>query len=211
MKQARLDQLADGIFAIVMTILVFEIRVPEFVGPVTDALLLDSFYEIYPLFLSYLLSFALLFTYWRSHHFIVSVFAKNIDMTLTNINAVFFFFVGLVPFSAHFLGTYSTHHLAIIFFATNIFLISLILYIMRRHVEKSESIENMRVTHIENMHAYTRILFPLVCAVIAVLVSFYNTRLALFLFTVGILFNILPGSTSAMFSIFEFFIGKKIK
>ncbi len=211
MKQARLDQLADGIFAIVMTILVFEIRVPEFAGPVTDALLLHSFYEIYPLFLSYLLSFSLLFTYWRSHHFIVSVFAKNIDVKLTNINAVFFFFVGLVPFSAHFLGTYSTHHLAVMFFAANVFLISLILYVMRRHVEKSESIENMNVSHVENMHAYTRILFPMFCAIIAVLISFYNTKLALFLFTVGILFNILPGSTSAMFSIFEFFIGKKIK
>ncbi len=211
MKQARLDQLADGIFAIVMTILVFEIRVPEFAGPVTDQQLLNSLYNVYPLFLSYLLSFSLLFTYWCSHHFIVSVFAKNIDITLTNINAVFFFFVGLTPFSAHFLGTYSTSPVAIIIFALNIFLISMTLYIMRRHVEKSESIENIHISHLENMHAYTRILFPIFCSIVAVIVSFYNTELALFLFTIGILFNVLPGSTRAVFGFVEFFIGKKIK
>lgn len=211
MKQARLDQLADGIFAIVMTILVFEIRVPEFAGPVTDQQLLNSLYSVYPLFLSYLLSFSLLFTYWRSHHFIVSVFAKNIDITLTNINAVFFFFVGLTPFSAHFLGTYSTSPVAIIIFALNIFLISMTLYAMRRHVEKSESIENIHISHLENMHAYSRILFPIFCSIVAVIVSFYNTELALFLFTVGILFNVLPGSTRVVFGFVEFFIGKKIK
>ena len=44
---------------------------------------------MYPLFLSYLLSFSLIFTYWRSHHFIASVLAKNIDTKFTNLNAVF--------------------------------------------------------------------------------------------------------------------------
>ena len=77
MKQARLDQLADGIFAIVMTILVFEIRIPEFPGIVSDRFLLSSLIAALPVFLSYLLSFTLLFTYWRSHHFIASILAKK--------------------------------------------------------------------------------------------------------------------------------------
>jgi uncharacterized membrane protein len=93
-----------GIFAIVMTILVFEIRVPELQSNATSWDIALALRNATPLFLSYMLSFAVLFTYWRAHHFITSVYAKNIDIRLTNINAVFFFFVALIPFSSHLLG-----------------------------------------------------------------------------------------------------------
>ena len=149
MKQARLDQLADGIFAIVMTILVFEIRIPDYVGVVNDQTLLQSLVSLYPIFLSYLLSFSLLFTYWRSHHFIETVLAKNIDTHFSNLNASFFFFVGLVPFSSHFLGSYSYSKVSVIFFAINIILIGLSLYRMRQYVIKSDSIENASFTKTE--------------------------------------------------------------
>ena len=42
MKQSRLDQLADGIFAIVMTILVFELRAPIFIGIVSEQDMIKS-------------------------------------------------------------------------------------------------------------------------------------------------------------------------
>ncbi len=90
MKQERLDQLADGIFAIVMTILVFEIRLPDFTGMVSDHTLFKSLISLSPVFLSYLLSFSLLFTYWRSHHFIETILAKNINTHFSNLNAIFF-------------------------------------------------------------------------------------------------------------------------
>ena len=123
MKQSRLDQLSDGIFAIVMTILVFEIRVPEFAGIVSEATLIKSLIIMAPLLLSYLLSFSLLFTYWRSHHIIASVLAKNIDVRFSNLSGIFLFHVAIVPFSSHFLGRYIDSQTAVIFFAVNIILI----------------------------------------------------------------------------------------
>lgn len=80
MKQTRLDALSDGIFAIVMTILVFEIRIPYFSGSLPDKEIFDLLISILPLLINYILSFSLLFTYWRSNHFIASVLAKNIDV-----------------------------------------------------------------------------------------------------------------------------------
>ncbi len=196
MKQSRLDSLADGIFAIVMTLLVFDIKAPVLTGLRADnAHLLQAIFNLYPVFLSYLLSFSLLFTYWRAHHFIASVFSKNIDTMMTTINAVFLFFVALVPFSAHILGTYSGTQVAVILFAINIIFIGLALYGMRAYAEKSKSIETEKVTPTENRHSYVRILFPMCCAIVAIILSFISTNLALFLFTVGILFNFLPGST----------------
>lgn len=210
MKQTRLDQLADGIFAIVMTILVFEIRVPDFTNIVSEQTFINSLIQMYPLFLSYLLSFSLLFTYWRSHHLIASVLAKNIDIEFSNINGVFLFLVALVPFSSHFLGQYFYSKTAVIFFALNIVFIGTTLYNMRRYAIKSNTIENMPFTKTENEHANMHILFPIASALTAIAVSFYSTKIAIFLFTVAILFNLSKNGTKYMFFVIDIFRKKEM-
>ena len=205
MKQSRLDQLADSIFAIVMTILVFEIRIPDYAGIVDEQTLIQALITLAPIFLSYLLSFSLLFTYWRSHHFIESILAKNVDVRFSNLNATFFFFVGLIPFSSHLLGKYSYSKTAIIFFAINIILIGLSLFRMRQYVIKSKTIENEVVTKTENEHANMHILFPVFAAIIAIFVSFYSTDVAILIFTIAILFNLLEKSTKHTFIFIDLF------
>jgi len=205
MKQSRLDQLADGIFAIVMTILVFEIKVPSLSTGVSDIALLNSIIAMYPLFLSYLLSFSLLFTYWRSHHVIASVLAKNIDIGFSTINGIFLFLVALVPFSSNMLGEYIDSKVSVIVFATNIILIGLVLFKMRRYAIKSETIETEPFTKIENEHANMHILFPVISAIIAIAVSFYSTKIAIVLFTIAILFNLSKNGTKYIFSIINIF------
>lgn len=203
MKQSRLDALADGIFAIVMTILVFEIRVPLHAGFISDRQLFTDIYNLYPLLLSYILSFSLLFTYWRSHHYIASVLAHNSDVKLSNLSAVFFLFVGLVPFSSHLLGLYSYSKVAITFFSLNIIFIGISLYIMRQYVIKSPNIRNESFTDIENKHANMRILVPVFSAIIAIIVAFFNPEVSMFLFTVAILYNLSRRSTKYTFHILK--------
>ena len=211
MKQTRLDQLADSIFAIVMTILVFEIRVPEFYGIVDNNTLIKSLITLLPVFISYLLGFALLFTYWRSHHFIASILAKNIDTKFTNLNAVFFFFIGLVPFSSHLLGRYSYSEVAIIFFAVNIVCIGISLFRMRQYAIRSTTIENLPFTKLENEHANMHIWFPMVASVVAVAVSFYSITIALLFFILAILFNLSNNSTKYTFFVINLFLKKPLK
>lgn len=208
MKQTRLDQLADGIFAIVMTILVFEIRVPE-LGIVNEQSLIDSLINIYPLLLSYLLSFSLLFTYWRSHHIIASVLAKNIDVQFSNLSGIFLFLVALVPFSSHFLGKFIYYKTAIIFFALNIILIGMSLFVMRRYAIKSNTIENTPFTKKENEHANMHILFPVGSAICAIIISFWSPSTAILLFTLAILFNLSKNGTHYMFFFIDLFRKKE--
>ena len=146
MNHSRLDQLSDGIFAIVMTILVFQIKVPAIWGPINNKQLWLEIEKLIPLFLSYVLSFALLFTYWRAHHFFVSIYAKNIDSKLTNINALFFMLISLVPFSASILGQFNKNELSIVIFGVHIILIGLTLYWMRVYVLYSEHIKNPEIS-----------------------------------------------------------------
>lgn len=205
MKQDRLEALTDGIFAIVMTILVFEIRVPDIGGTATNQSLLSAVIALYPLFLSYLLSFSLLFTYWRAYHYIASDLARNVDIRLSNLSALFFFFVGLVPFSSHILGIYNYTQVAIILFAINIILIGFALYGMRQYVIKSPSIRNKPFTKTENAHANARIFLPVLAAMIAIGVSFFHKEIALVFFTLAILFNLSRRSTRYLFGVINLF------
>ena len=195
MNHTRLDQLADGIFAIVMTILVFDIKMPVIWGPIDNMGLWLQIKNLLPLFLSYVLSFAMLFTYWRAHHFFVSIYAKNVDSLLTNINALFFMLISLVPFSASILGQYSKNELSIIIFGTHTILIGLTLYWMRRYVLYSEHIKNPEISRREIRGSTIRTLVPVVFALIAIPLSFWSIKISLSLFTLAVIFNLSSYST----------------
>ncbi|MCE9548888.1 TMEM175 family protein [Candidatus Nomurabacteria bacterium] len=202
MSHTRLDQLSDGIFAIVMTVLVFEIKVPSIWGPVDNMTLWLEIKALLPLFLSYVLSFALLFTYWRAHHFFISIYAKNVDSKLTNINALFFMLVSLVPFSSSFLGEFSGNEISVIVFGIHIILIGMTLFWMRSYVLYSEHIKNPEISHREITGSTVRTLAPVVFALIAMPLAFFSIKLSLGLFTLAVLFNLSPSSTRLFEKIF---------
>lgn len=195
MNHARLDQLSDGIFAIVMTILVFQIQLPSIWGPIDNAGLWHEIEKLFPLILSYVLSFALLFTYWRAHHFFVSIYAKNVDSMLININALFFMLISLVPFSASLLGQFGKNELAVIIFGIHIILIGLCLYWMRRYVLYSEHIKNPEISKREIRGSTIRTLVPVLFALIAIPFSFFSIKLSIILFTLAVIFNLSSYST----------------
>ena len=195
MKQQRLDGLADGIFAIVMTLLAFDIKVPALTD-VTNTSLLQELFKESGIFLSFILSFALLFTYWRAHHFLTSIYAKNLTAGLANYNALFFLLITLIPFSSKLLGTYSELPFAIFIYGTNVIAIGITLYFMRRHIEKNPNIETLEIHKDDQISGYVRILFPVVSAVLAVGLSFWNPLVSITLFTLAILFNLAPSSTN---------------
>jgi len=212
MNHSRLDQLSDGIFAIVMTILVFDIKVPAIWGPIDNLGLWLQIKQLLPVLLSYVLSFSILFTYWRAHHFFVSVYAKNVDSMLTNINGLFFMLISLVPFSASILGQYSKNELSIIIFGVHTILIGLTLYWMRRYVLYSDHIKNPEITRREIRGSTIRTLAPVVFALIAIPLCFWSIKASFFLFTLAVIFNFSSYSTrlfeSFLKALHHFFFGE---
>lgn len=187
--------LADGIFAIVMTILAFELHVP-IIKNATDADIWTSLANMSNVLISLVLTFALLFTYWRAHHFLVSIYAKTLNVGLANWNALFFFFIILVPFTAGLLGEYVYNQVAIIVYGTNVILIGITLFFMRRYIEDHPKIETEHMNKDELVSGYVRILFPVVTALLGVAASFWNPVISLVLFAAGIIFNLVPASTN---------------
>ncbi len=203
LKQQRLDSLSDGIFSIVMTLLVLELKVPAITESLTEGHLLSSLIEIIPLLLIYFVSFTLLYVYWRGQHYIASVFAHNLDNRLTSINAIFLMLIGLVPFSTHFLGLYLFSQTAIIVYGFHMLLLSATLLWMRIHVRDSADIENEPIDKKSDARGMMRIVMPGAMAIIAILLSFINTMFSLLLFLVAIYFNLASSNAHWLNNIFD--------
>ena len=187
MKTSRLDGLVDGIFAIVMTLLIIEIRVPEFHEQTNNSELWHSLTKLAPLFLSYILSFSLLFTYWRAYCYVI-LNAKSFTPKLTNYIALFLFFIGLIPFTTHLLGRYNYTKLAIFLYGLNIILSGISLFNMKKYILKYNLHEDIQMTPKSIRHSNIRLLVPVCCSIISISLSLISTNISMAVFTLLILF-----------------------
>ncbi len=123
MKGLNLDRVkafSDGVFAVAITILVFELKVPEVVGgSVFEALL-----EMVPEILIYIASFGIVGIFWIAHHTMFSYFVVA-NRTLLWLNLVFLMYVCSVPFVAAFLNAYPTDASAVMLYGFHLLLTSL--------------------------------------------------------------------------------------
>jgi uncharacterized membrane protein len=93
---ARVLTLTDGVFAIVITLLVLEIHVPELAG---GKLLGDAWRELRPSFIAFLLSFVVTAIAWTGHRDLFAMIQRT-DRTLVWLNLLYLFPLSLLPFGA---------------------------------------------------------------------------------------------------------------
>ncbi len=201
MTHGRLHALTDGIFAIVMTLLVLELKLPD-LGHSTSTELWHILTAQSTLFISYIISFAVLFVYWRAHNFVITVMAKNIDINLLNINGLFLLLVGIVPFTTHILGAFGDTSLGITIYALNVILIGLTLIGMRYYVENSESIDSLERTREQRHASMIRTMTPVICATIAIPISLISTQAAFAILIFAVIYNLHNNAASITRSIF---------
>ena len=96
MTKSRLEAFSDGVISIIITILVLELRPPE-------GARFENLEPLIPTFLSYLLSFALLGTWWNNHHHLLQA-AKVIDGRVLWANLHLLFWLSLFPFGTAWVG-----------------------------------------------------------------------------------------------------------
>ena len=96
MGKGRLEAFSDGVLAIIITIMVLEMKVPH--GESLDALK-----PLWPVFLSYLLSFIYIGIYWNNHHHMMHV-VKKVNGRVLWTNSLLLFWLSLVPFVTAWMG-----------------------------------------------------------------------------------------------------------
>lgn len=96
MHKSRLEAFSDGVIAIIITIMVLELRAPE--EGTLSALL-----PLLPKFLSYVLSFVFIGIYWNNHHHLLQA-AKSVNGAILWANMHLLFWLSLVPFTTIWMG-----------------------------------------------------------------------------------------------------------
>lgn len=96
MEKGRLEAFSDGVFAILITILVLELKVPH--GADFEALR-----PIFPVFVTYVLSFIYLGIYWNNHHHMLQA-SRHINGKILWANLHLLFWLSLVPFATGWMG-----------------------------------------------------------------------------------------------------------
>jgi uncharacterized membrane protein len=143
-KEFQLERMilfSDAVFAIAITLLVIEIKVPELHDEaVTDKALLHKLGKLIPKFIGFVVSFMLIGLYWSIHHRMFG-FVTNYTRKLLGLNLLFLLFIALMPFSTGFYSEYAGPELfrqqlkvPMTFYVFNFSLAGLVNYLMWRYI-----------------------------------------------------------------------------
>src|SRR5437762_9827246 len=144
MKTTRLEAFSDGVLAIIITIMVLELKVPHSVE-------LAALKPILPVFLSYVLSFTYLGIYWNNHHHMFQA-AGQVSGGILWANLHLLFWLSLFPFTTGWIGE---NHLASIPTAAYGFVLlmaAIAYYILQRAIIGREGREDRKSTRLNSSH-----------------------------------------------------------
>jgi uncharacterized membrane protein len=132
----RVSALSDGIFAVAMTLLVLDLRVPAKDVVHSEQGLCLALVAMAPQLISYLMSFLTLGMFWNGQQVQLSHFAQS-DRHLTWIQIAFLFAVSIMPFSTRLLAEYIEYRPALIVYWSNILLLGVILFVSWRYAKRA--------------------------------------------------------------------------
>jgi len=198
-KEFQLERLilfSDAVFAIAITLLVIEIKIPEIhEKPVTENAVLHKLAELIPKFVGFLVSFLLIGQYWIVHH---RMFSFVIDFTdrLIWLNILFLFAIALMPFSTGFYSEYVLRGVVtpVIFYTANIALLGLANFLMWRYLSNQKNNLTENLTPALAKYFSLRALTVPTIFVIFSFVYLYNPTIAFFIpmlipFIMRLIFN----------------------
>jgi len=96
MGTTRLEAFSDGVIAVIITIMVLEMKVPHGEG-------IDTLVPVIPVFLSYILSFVYLGIYWNNHHHMLHA-CRKVTGSMLWANLHLLFWLSLIPFATGWMG-----------------------------------------------------------------------------------------------------------
>jgi uncharacterized membrane protein len=159
MSKGRVEALTDGIFAIAMTLLVLELKVPELPKTASAPELLHRLGEAAPAFFSFLVSFMYCGLLWIMHHLAMH-FVRHIQIGLVWLNLLFLMSISLLPFSCALLGHYLRNPAAQEIYFCNLFVSALLLFLVWAFARRRKLIHEEDMRAVKAM-GQQLVIFPL--------------------------------------------------
>ena len=175
----RIEPISDGVFAIALTFLALDIKVPVNHLVHSEQDLISTFLPLAPKLLTYFLSFITLGIYWLAQSTQFHYIDKS-DRNLNWINLFFLLAVTILPFSTAFLSEYITFKFAIFIYWFNISLLGQLLGVNWWYAKKKKlvSVENEALISVTKT-IKQRIIESQTLYTMAALLCFFNTYLSI--------------------------------
>jgi uncharacterized membrane protein len=189
LEKNRLEAFSDGVFAIVITLMILEIKVPH----VELSNLNQALVHTIPEFLSFGLSFIIIGVYWVSHHNMLH-FISKVDRNALWLNIFTLLTICIIPFPTALLGDYPNTITPVIFYGSTLAAVNFTgaMFWIYCTWNGKLSVPNLNpefARRIAKLH-----LSPLIMYVAAILFSFVSVWISYLIYIIVPLFFIIPNS-----------------
>ncbi|EQA36460.1 PF06736 family protein [Leptospira inadai serovar Lyme str. 10] len=186
MTKTRMEAFSDAVYAIALTILVLELKIPT-VEP--DRLFQATLGQLPKLF-AFILSFLIVGQYWVAHHSMLNLI-KRVDHASLWLNLLLLLFVCFIPYPAGILGEYPYSQFAIILYSVSLSFVNIAgaafwIYTTRQE-ENTIGVNREYRKYVIYIH-----LFPLIPYTMAILFTFYSMTVSYILIVFVLILFIIP-------------------
>jgi uncharacterized membrane protein len=186
---ARVEAFSDGVIAIIVTLLIFEVRLPEAGG--SNAEMWDAVAAVAPKFLGFMVSFVTVAIFWVNHHHFFSLITHT-DWKLLWANNLLLFFLAIVPFTTAVLGDHVDSPVAAFLYALNLALAAASFNLMGYHVFFAGETSLPAISQAERRREWRRSWFGTLGYLAAAAVAFVWQPIALVVFAIIPLIFVVP-------------------
>lgn len=130
MSKSRLEAFSDGVIAIIITIMVLEMEIPEGAS-------LQALSKVLPLFLTYIFSFIMVGIYWNNHHHLFQAVHK-VNGKILWANLALLFWLSLFPFATGWMGRNHFEKYPVALYGAVLFIASIAYAVLVRSIMKME-------------------------------------------------------------------------
>ncbi|HAY34066.1 MAG TPA: TMEM175 family protein [Ignavibacteria bacterium] len=177
----RVEALCDGIFAIVMTIMILELKTPENLPKdMAQKDLPEYFFNLLPSIEAYIISFFVLGIFWLRHQ-IQFKHIVNVDRPILIINISFLMLTGFIPFTVGVLMKYPRSEFTFLIYVTNLILISILLTIQLKYIFTKKNISAETISETDKRRYLKLSFIPVLIFILAIIVSYFNVRAAFYI------------------------------
>src|SRR5262249_29174309 len=175
----RIEALADGIFAVAMTLLVLDVKLPDGEVYGTNRELLVRLLSLEHHYIIYLVSFIVLGMFWVAHHAHFH-YIRYVDHTLLWINLMFLFFITSVPFGTDLLGDQNQLTFPYFYYGSKVLVLSGLLIAQLIYLRRHPELAQPALTKPVARRIFTRTAIFAMVPILSMAAVLYNTRLALY-------------------------------
>jgi uncharacterized membrane protein len=194
-RLTRIEAFSDGVFAIIVTLLVLELKVPALNDHGSVGELADRLVDLLPKFLSWLISFIIVCKFWLNHNHILGL-ARHANYSLVWLNAIFLMFQSFIPFPTALMGEYAENPLAVSFFGCVMAANTVLFILMHRYILRH--LTTPELAEAQDPHIIRKSFVGVLSYMLGAASAWFSVHVAFLIYLLTPLFFIVPPQRRAV-------------